>query len=140
MIRGRPISQVAKTSGISVSSLKNYKKQWGGVTGDTPVFQRLHSSRILTDEEESAFVQVLLEFKTKGIPVTVLDVRRLCYFFAEKVGSTKIEKWKRKKIATLDWFLGFVHRNPKAKKLVRDNYKGYSGELRTAFLKKLSKI
>lgn len=127
MEKKRPIKKVANTYGISQSSLKNYKNKWI-LAGTGVAVKSLHGSRVFTDEEESAFVQVLQDFKLSKIPVTVSDTLRLSYSFADKVGSDKITKWRDTQKASMDWMSGFLRRNRKARQLIRKNSKGYSGK------------
>lgn len=104
---------VAERTNISISTLKRHKRKWLSLE-KKPDIPKMHMKRVLTDAEESSLVQFLCELKTLGIKVRVVDVCKLVYKFGQKRKlQEEIGKWKKDQ-ASMDWFRGFVSRNPKA--------------------------
>ncbi len=64
--------------------------------------------------EESVLEKTILDLREQGFKVTPVDIRRICYEYCDSNQiPTKFNREKR--IASDDWYYGFLRRHPGVK-------------------------
>ncbi|CAM1295885.1 Uncharacterised protein r2_g520 [Pycnogonum litorale] len=105
---GEPIKSVARRFGISPKTLRRHRDKKVSSPGQVKLG---HYSSDLGDEYEKLLVQKIQEMEKALFGLTGLDVRRLAFEFANRVGMPHRFNAENK-MADPDWLSGFLKRHP----------------------------
>lgn len=109
--QGRSIRGTAKNSGIPRTTLKRYIRRQQATAPEEISYCPDHKSpKIFSKMEEDLLAQYLLKASNLHHGLTPRAVRILAYQFAIQNNKPVSTRWS-KKIASIDWYHGFMKRN-----------------------------
>ena len=117
------IRNAAKTYGLKKSTVAYALKNRQGVTEEpranpvTPPGRpspspNLKRKTVFSNKQEKEFVEYLLKCQLMNHGLTPKEARKLAFEWGKLIGVETPESWVRDDIAGVDWFSGFMKRNP----------------------------
>ena len=110
------INEAARQFGISRATLyrQYHKFQQSGGIYDVNQFRTCGGSPILTRIEEDVLEKTILDLRDQGFSVTSSDIKRICYEYCDSNGIPN-QFNAEKRMASDDWYYGFLKRHPHVK-------------------------
>ena len=107
---GEKIRRAAKIYGLCHVTLARYVRQKSQgaqlKVGYNP------ATRVFSEEDETVLASYLLKASAVFFGLTPLEVRKLAYQWAVKKNIKVPQKWLETEVAGVEWFSGFLKRNP----------------------------
>ncbi|CAG7732427.1 unnamed protein product [Allacma fusca] len=110
------INEAARLFGISRATLyrQYHKFQQSGGIHDVNQFRTCGGNPILTRIEEDVLEKTILDLRDQGFSVTSSDIKRICYEYCDSNGIQN-QFNSEKRMASDDWYYGFLKRHPQVK-------------------------
>jgi len=114
------INEAARVFGISRATLYRQYSKFRD-SGDNFFIRTCGGNPILTRIEEDVLEKTILDLREQGFSVTSSDIKRICYEYCDSNGIHN-QFNAEKRMASDDWYYGFLKRHPNVKVFKSPNY------------------